>query len=154
MAQEVVANYMDHFYMKSRTDRILTVMDWIRYTARGNGIKPMYYLPFSNDDSSEYVDDDERKELMKILSVHKVCRSAQNIIIDFGCIQWVNAEDLVDTCSSPSHGLQNRRANSGKYFDKHIKADIYQYFTDLEMLATPQATRVVCDIAGTCLRDG
>jgi hypothetical protein len=72
MAQEVVLNYMNYFYKKSRTDRILTVMDWIRYTARGNGIKPMHYLPFSNDDSSEYVDDDERKELMKILSVHKV----------------------------------------------------------------------------------
>jgi hypothetical protein len=60
----------------------------------------------------------------------------------------------VDTCFSPSHGLQIRRANSGKYFDKHIKADLYQYFTDLEMLATPQATRVVCDIADTGLRDG
>jgi len=153
IAQEVVAKYMNLFYKKSRTDRMLTVMDWIRYTKRGNGIKPMYYLPFSNDDSSEYYQE-ETEEVMKTLSFHKVCRSALRVILDFGRVQWGTAEKCVDTCCSPTHGLRNRRSNNGLFFDKHVKDDLYAFFSEQELMATPQATRIVREIAGTGLRDG
>jgi hypothetical protein len=154
IAQEVVANYMSKFYTKSRTERMLTIMDWIRYTKRGSGIKPMYYLPFFNDDSTSEYHEDERLEVIKLLSVHKVCRSALRIVLDFGRFQWAAAENCVDTCSSPTHALQNRRSNNGKLFDEYIKDDLFRYFSEHELLATPQATRAVRELAGTGLRDG
>jgi hypothetical protein len=111
IAEEVVANYMSTFYTKSRTERMLTIMDWIGYTKRGSGIKPMYYLPFSNDDSTSEYHEDERLEVIKLLPVHKVCRSALIMVLDFGRFQWAAAENCVDTCSSPTHALQKRRSN-------------------------------------------
>jgi hypothetical protein len=50
--------------------------------------------------------------------------------------------------------MRNRRSNNGKYFNEHIKADLYRYFSEKESLATPQATRAVRELAGTGLRGG
>ena len=153
IAQEAVAKFMNYFYKKTKIDRQLLVMDWIRYVGPDNNSKAMYYLPFFNDSDSIYSDDD-REETIQNLSSHLVCRSALKVILDFGYTQWLTCQKHVQACTTPTHGLCERRSNNGGLFDRCVKDDLFLFFEEQKMLATPQATRVVRELVGTGLRGG
>ena len=141
IAQEAIAKYMIYFYKKTKIERQLIVMDWIKYVGPDNNSKAMYYLPFFNDSDSIYLDEDREATVQNLSSHLEVCRSALRVILDFGYTQWITCQKHVIACTTPTHGLCQRRSNHAQRFDTYVKEDLFAFFEDQVMLATPQATR-------------
>ena len=156
VTRHAVATNMVLFFKKNTEEKMLTVMDWVRYTQGGNsmGKKAMFFLPFIKDMNDEFYDEHEHEEIFPTLSTHKICKSAIRTLLDFGRYQWRTAERCVKKCVLPKHGNRTKRSNNGKYFDTYVKENLETFFLDLQQLGCPQATRVVRDLTGSGLRDG
>jgi hypothetical protein len=50
--------------------------------------------------------------------------------------------------------LKNRSSNYGKFFDDNVKQQLARFFKNHELLARPQATKVVRELTGSGLREG
>jgi hypothetical protein len=156
--REAVARYMMYYYNKKRPDQQQILMDWIRYSNHKSSTR-RFFLPFSkrNETAMESEDRDDpfgfTYRMAKMKGI-KVCRSAIGFILDESKHSWQTCSKLVDTNTLPAHGNKSRRSGRAIQFDANVRADLGEYFTDLQKLAEPRSTRVIRqEVGAITLRD-